>query len=136
MTLVGELSKEQYSNLSDQEAADALNALTETETYSRFASFRTLAALLTEEEYGAVRAAVDAAKAQSVLVADMLSFLELPGDEAGNGGGIDVGSAGVRAALDAMLPEMIATKIKAYAEREVRPWADVTWDEVQRARGG
>lgn len=105
--------------LSDDAAAEALNAEYETEVYSRFGSLRTLAALLTPEEYAAVRAALDAAAAQSPVVADMLEFLKMPGDEAGNGGGIDLGNAAVRAMLDQLCTPEVAAKIKAHAERRV-----------------
>ena len=66
------------------------------ETYSRFGSFRTLAELLTPEEYAAVKTALTAAAQGQAVVADMVEMLKLPGDEQGNGGGIDFGSAARR----------------------------------------
>jgi hypothetical protein len=125
---------------SDQEAADLLNAKNIVETTSRFGSLRTLASLLTPEEYAAARAGINAA-AQSPMVADMLEFLKLPGDESGNGGGIDLGNAAVRAMLDQLCTPAVAAKIKAHAERTVS-FADqigvakIGPHHVAAARGG
>lgn len=129
-----ELAKPAYADLSDQEAADALNALTETQIVSRFGSLRTLAALLTAEEYAVVRGTLDAAAGQSVVVADMLAMLKLPGDDQGNGGGIDLGNAAVRAMLDQLCTPAVAAKIKGWAEAVSHPWS-VTADDVGLARG-
>jgi hypothetical protein len=113
-----ELAKSTYSEMSDAEAATAVRANAGIEIYSRFGSFRTLASLLTAEEYGTVRAALTSAASSSVMVADMIEFLKLPGDEAGNGGGIDLGNAATRAMLDQLCSAEVATKLKAYAERD------------------
>lgn len=133
-TLAVELAKPAYSGLTDQEAADALNAATETTVVSRFGSLRTLAALLTAEEYATVRGTLDAAAAQSVVVADMLAMLKLPGDDQGNGGGIDLGNAAVRAMLDQLCTPTVAAKIKGWAEQTTHPWT-VTTDDVGLSRG-
>lgn len=108
--------------LSEQDAADRLNTPSITEVLSRFGSFRTLAAVLSPEEYAVLRAVLDAAAAQNVLVSDMVRMLELPGDDAGNGGGVDFGSPAVRAMLPALgVPAEIAAKVVAIAERLVSP---------------
>jgi len=106
-----------YAEMLPPEAAAAVNAETRIEVCSRFGSFRTLASLLTQDEYAAVRMALDAAAQQSPMVADMLDFLKLPGDEQGNGGGIDLGNAAVRAMLDQLCTLEVAAKIKTHAER-------------------
>jgi hypothetical protein len=114
--LVTILEQPTYAGLSDNGALAAVNAKTVAQTYSRFGSLRTLAALLTPEEYAAVKATIEAAATQNVMVSDMLTFLKLPGDEAGNGGGIDLGNASVRAMLDSLCALEVAAKIKSYAE--------------------
>ena len=133
-TLAAELAKPAYAAMTDAEAADVLNAATETAVVSRFGSLRTLAAILTPEEYAAVRSALDAAAGQSVVVADMLAMLKLPGDDQGNGGGIDLGNAAVRVMLDQLCTPAVAAKIKAWAESVTHPWS-VSVSEVEIARG-
>ena len=118
-----ELKKPAYAALDDQAAADALNALpATTRVVSRFGSFRTAANLLTAEQYAAFKTAL-ASVASTPVVADMIEFLKLPGDEVGNGGGIDFGATGVRAMLDALvaggMESSIATALKSYAEESV-----------------
>lgn len=104
----------------------------------RLASFRTLASVLTAEEYATVRATLDAAAAQSVLVADMVAMLKLPGDENGNGGGIDMGNAAVRAMCDSLFTPMVAGKMKSVAERlisQTEEWGvEVTNGHLASAR--
>lgn len=103
----------------DAERLALLQAKTITQVYSRFASFRTLASVLTPEEYATVRATLEAAANASVLVEDSLSMLTLPGDELGNGGGVDIGNASVRALCDSLFSAPVAAKIKAVAERQI-----------------
>ena len=112
-----------YAGMDSAQAAAALNGVNRTETYSRFGSFRTLADLLTEEEYNRLAGVLDGLAAQSRMVADMVKMLNLPGDEQGNGGGIDCGSPGVVNMLDNLvaggaIPSEIAQKIKTYAQRQ------------------
>ena len=102
-TLIEELHKPLYAALSDAEAAAELNAVNKTEVFPRFGSFRTLANLLSERQYNALAAAIDATVPHSRLVADMAKMLSLPGDEQGNGGGIDFGAEPTRAFLDSLL---------------------------------
>lgn len=126
--LSDELQKPLYASMSDAEAAAEINAVNKTQTYSRFGSFRTLASLLTPVEYNALRNILTAASAQEVYVADMVEMLKLPGDEHGNGGGIDFGSPAVisgveylRSSIVSVLGEEAATtminKLIAYAQR-------------------
>ena len=131
-TLIDELRKPLYAALSDADAAAELNAVNQTEIVSCFGSFRTLANLLSERQYNALAAAIDAAAPHSRLVADMVKMLSLPGDEQGNGGGIDFGAEPTRACLDSLLlgiqqalggdtaeaeAAAICATVKAYAER-------------------
>lgn len=131
-----ELAKPSYATMTDQEAADAINSLTVPETVTAFKSYRSLCAVLTDPELVAVQAAVDAAAAVSARVAVSKKMLELPGDEAGNGGGIDFGSAGVREWLDySGLPAELIAKLKGLGERTSTVWETVTPDDVAMARG-
>lgn len=112
------------AELSDQDAAAAINAMTVQDVRIVFGSFRTFAALLTAMEYNtfrAVLAAAVAAEAQAggYLYADMTKMLELPGDEDGNGGGLDLGNASFVASLAALASQSqsltdVPAKIAAY----------------------
>lgn len=117
-------------SLKDQDIADALNAKTLTRVVSRFASYRTLSGILTDEEYAKVKAVLSELSAASPRVADMLSVLALPGDEGGSGGGLDFGDASVRGLCDAYLPTELAAKIKAIAE------VPASWAELNGWGGG
>ena len=145
-TLSEELRQPLYAALSDADAAAALNAVDKTETYSRFGSFRTMASLLTPDEYNALRPVLDTAAQASAVVSDMLGMLKLPGDEQGNGGGIDFGNAAVQAMLDQLCTAEVAGKLKGYAERLTSTTAllglghvgegDVTRIRAETAAGG
>ena len=112
------------TELSDADAAAALNAMTvETTPTLVFGSFRTLAALLTATEYNTLRvtlagAVAAEAAAGGYLFADMQSMLALPGDAAGDGGGLDLGNAAFVSSLSALCAgEGLATvpgKVAAY----------------------
>jgi hypothetical protein len=121
--LLARLQQTDCTSKTDAEAAAFLNAKNVVETYSRFGSFRTLAELLTPEEYAAVKTALTAAAQGQAVVADMIEMLKLPGDEQGNGGGVDFGSARVAAALGQLvqggLDTAIAAKLTCYAQRQV-----------------
>ena len=133
-----------YAKMDNAQAAAALQAVNQTETYTRFGSFRTLANLLGEAEYNTLTAVLDGLAAQSRLVADMVKMLELPGDEQGNGGGIDFGSPALVAMLDRLvaagtLPTTIAAPIQGYAQRATSRAAmiglsAVTENDVHNAR--
>lgn len=152
--LIAELQKPLYAEMSEAQAAAELNAVNKTEVYSRFGSFRTLANLLTETEYAALKTVLTAAAQQSAVVADTIEMLTLPGDEQGNGGGIDFGAATVRAKIDAMQSALataiggetaaadaatLCAKVKGYAERTTSTAAmlklgNVTENDVHNAR--
>jgi hypothetical protein len=122
-TLITRLQQADCASLGDAEAAELLNAKNIVETYSRFGSFRTLASLLTPDEYAALKTALGTAAQGQPVVADMIEMLKLPGDERGNGGGIDFGSARTVEALGQLvqgeLAAGIAAKLTAYAQRQV-----------------
>ena len=122
-TLIDRLQQADCSAKTDAEAVEFLNAKNIAETYSRFGSFRTLAELLTPEEYSALKAALTAAALGQAVVADMVEMLKLPGDEQGNGGGIDFGSSRVGEALAPLvqggLDAAIAAKLTGYAQRQI-----------------
>ena len=122
-TLVARLQQADCTSKSDAEAAEFLGAKNVVETYSRFGSFRTLAELLTAAEYAALKMALTAAAQGQPVVADMVEMLKLPGDEQGNGGGIDFGSPRVAEMLGQLvqsgLDADIAAKVTGYAQRQV-----------------
>jgi hypothetical protein len=122
-TLIVRVQQADCLGKTDAEAAAFLNAKNITESYSRFGSFRTLAELLTPEEYAAVKTSLTAAAQSQPLVADMVEMLKLPGDEQGNGGGIDFASARVAAVLAQLvqggLDSSIAARLLGYAQRQV-----------------
>jgi hypothetical protein len=141
-TLIDELSQPLYASLSDAAAAVEINALDKVEVYSRFGNFRTLANLLTADEYAALKAALATAAQQSAISADMVEMLKLPGDESGSGGGLDFGAAGVRTGIDNLQAALatasggeqaaaaIVAKVKAYAERPTSTARMNRWPEV------
>ena len=121
------LSQPEYSSLSDEEAALALANLTiEQPRRYVFGSFRTLASLLTMEEYNTLRAVFKAAVAQEAaaggaLYGDMEKTLLIPGDEDGRGGGLDLGAESFIVALNTLCSQSevlvdVANKIFAYCE--------------------
>ena len=122
-TLVTRLQQADCTSKSDAEAADFLNAKNVVETYGRFGSFRTLAELLTAAEYAALKTALTTAAQGEPVVADMVEMLRLPGDERGNGGGIDFGSARVAEMVGQLvssgLDAAIAAKLTGYAQCQV-----------------
>jgi hypothetical protein len=121
--LVTRLQQDDCTSKSDADAADLLNAKNIVESYSRFGSFRTVAELLTAAEYAALKTVLTAAAAGQAVVADMIEMLKLPGDEQGNGGGIDFGSARVAEMLAQLvqsgLDAGIAARLTAYAQRQI-----------------
>lgn len=132
--LAAELADETYTSLSAAAAATALNAVEITEVYSRFGSFRTLANLLSAAQYTALRTVLDAAAVDNRVIADMIDMLKQAGDDQGTGGGIDFGSASVRATIDDLEPALatalggetatadataLVALVKGYAERLV-----------------
>jgi hypothetical protein len=122
-TIVTRLQQADCTSKSDAAAADLLNAKNIVETNSRFGSFRTVAELLTAAEYAALKAALATAAQGQPVLADMIEMLKLPGDEQGNGGGIDFGSARVAETLGQLvqggLDAAIAAKLTGYAQRQV-----------------
>lgn len=144
-TLTAELANDPlnrgYAAMTDAEAADALNAKDRTRVVMRFGSFRTLASLLTSEEYATVRTTLDTAAQSSVMIADAIAYLKLPGSEDGSGGGINFGDPVVRGMVDSLFSTPIAAKIKGYAEEAISRaeelgCPDVTDHYVSRCRGG
>lgn len=129
-TLKTELAEPAYAGLSDVAAADALNAETVTEVYSRFASFRTLAGVLDDAEYATAKTVLFALAEQSQKAADILTMLAMPGDDSGNGGGIDFGCPAVRGMIDQLVAGEqftadLGTKLKGLAERKISRAAEL-----------
>lgn len=116
---------EHTAELEPEAAAEAINAVTGTPV-SRFVfgSFRTFAALLTDTEYNALRATFKAVVAQEAaaggcLYGDMEQMLLTPGDEDGNGGGLDLTAVGFVAAMNALCQSealsAVPGKVASYA---------------------
>ena len=103
-----------YADMDAQQILDALEQPREWVPVSQHANLRAVAAILTDEEYGAARAALDQMAAQSIRVADMLDFLKQES-------GIDFGHPDVRAMIDAMpgVSDEVKTKLKRLGERQV-----------------
>ena len=109
------LATEPYAGLSDQEAADALNAKTVSQAYSRFVSYRTLLSELTPNDYRIMRATFKTAASQDTLLADADAAMSA------EAGGIDFGHAITRALIDALFSAELAATLKALAEHLVSP---------------
>ena len=121
-TLVARLQQADCTSKTDSEAAAFLNAKNIVETYSRFGSFRTLAGLLTAEQYAALKTALTVVAQGQPVVADMIEILKLPGDEQGNGGGIDFASPRLAETIVQLvqggLDAAIAAILTGYAQRQ------------------
>jgi len=90
-----EALKPEYAAMTPQQVADAVNSQTvPAEPVCVFLSFRSLGALLTCAEYDTLRWILDSACEQEKAtnghrLQDIRDMLKQPGDQAGNGGGID-----------------------------------------------
>jgi hypothetical protein len=93
-----------YAGMTAAAIAASLNAPTRTTAVPNFCSLRTLAGVLTPDEYAAVKAAVTNAAQGSAVVADMSAFLQIPGDQSGNGGGLDFSNPAVQAMIGQLCP--------------------------------
>ena len=133
--------------LDNAAAAEAINAMTVQDRVSVFGSFRTLAALLNQTEYNTLRAALTAAAAQETtaggsLLADMIEMLKTPGDESGNGGGLDLTSPTFIAMLGQLATAAsisdVPGKVAAYvASKQPPPRQKYRWTaagEIKTAR--
>lgn len=89
--LAAELAKPAYSEMNDQEAADALNALTVARPIQRFVSIRTMYADIGPETTETIVAKLTAAAATNPVIARVLSWMA-PAE-----GGIDMGNSVTRA---------------------------------------
>jgi len=114
--LIKELKDNIDTKLSEEEILTALTKKDRVKVISRFGSFRTLADALTDAEYTTVKTTLTEAAKSSVKLSDMLSMLMLPGDDEGNGGGVNIGSPQVRFIIESLFTKEIADKIKKYAE--------------------
>jgi len=118
----------EHANQTDAERWSDLTAKTITVTRDRWASLRTIAGILSPDEYDIVRQSLDAAAQTRPVIADAVAMLAQPGDDLGNGGGLNFGHPTVRAMCDQILaghPD-IAAKLKAFAEEkisQIEQWA-------------
>jgi PHD/YefM family antitoxin component YafN of YafNO toxin-antitoxin module len=132
------------AELSDQEAADAINAMTaEATPVDVFGSFRTFAALLTAAEYETLRETLNTQAASSHLLADAVDLLATPGDANGNGGGLALGHPSVVAMLEqfaaveglADVPAKVAAYVASLQPAASRKYQTVDASMVGVARG-
>lgn len=133
-----------YADMDCEAVAWAVNALTVSSVpRCVFGSFRTLAALLTSEEYDTLRATLAAVAASEratggYLLNDMLAMLALPGNEDGHGGGIDLGSTAVSEMLVRLcsspnlidVPQKIAAYVAQYQPSANRRFFEIHAGDV------
>lgn len=112
-----------YANMSDDEVAASLNEKNRRVPTQRFISMRAIANVLNDEEYAKVKSAIQVLASQSVRVADMLAFLNMPCDDTGTTGGIDFGNQAVRqmikslAQVDSTISPETIDKLLSLGER-------------------
>jgi len=108
-----------YANMTDDEVAASLNEPRYSVPTQRFITWRAIAAVLDDDEYAAVKAALNQLAQVSPKVADMIPFLSQATGDDGTGGGIDFGNAGVRAMIQALpgIGEATKQKLLALGER-------------------
>ena len=108
-----------YANMTDQQVAASLNEPRYSVPTQRFITWRAIAAVLDDDEYAAVKAALNQLAQVSPKVADMIPFLSQATGDDGTGGGIDFGNAGVRAMIQALpgIGEETKRKLLALGER-------------------
>ena len=108
-----------YANMTDQQVAASLNEPRFSVPTTRFITWRAIAAVLDDDEYAAVKAALNQLAQVSPKVADMIPFLSQATGDDGTGGGIDFGNAGVRAMIAALpgIGETTKQKLLALGER-------------------
>lgn len=126
-TLINELSTDPlgrgYASMTDEQVAASLNEKNRRVPTQRFISMRAIAAVLDDEEYAKVKAAIQVLASQSVRVADMLAFLNMPCDDTGTTGGIDFGNEAVRqmiqhlAQVDSTIGQETIDKLLSLGER-------------------
>ena len=83
-----------YANMTDQQVAASLNEPRFSVPTTRFITWRAIAAVLDDDEYAAVKAALNQLAQVSPKVADMIPFLSQATGDDGTGGGIDYGHGG------------------------------------------
>lgn len=108
-----------YANMTDEDVAASLNAPRYSVPTQRFITWRAIAAVLDDDEYAAVKSALNQLAQASPKVADMIPFLSQATGDDGTGGGIDFGNAGVRAMIQALpgIGEETKRKLLALGER-------------------
>jgi len=112
-----------YASMSDEEVAASLNEKNRRVPTERFISMRAIANVLNDEEYAKVKSAIQVSASQSVRVADMLAFLNMPCDDTGTTGGIDFGNEAVRqmiqhlAQVDSTISPETIDKLLSLGER-------------------
>jgi hypothetical protein len=117
----------EHPDWTDAQIATAMNVENRVKLRMRFGSYRTLGSVLNSAEYGTLKQVLAVAASTDVRVADMVKMLEQPGDDQGNGGGLDFGDLLTRNEMDnivAGVPEgptrdyvaSIVAKVKALGE--------------------
>ena len=130
-----------YANMTDEAVAASLNEPRYRVPTTRFITWRAIAAVLDDDEYAAVKSALNQLAQASPKVADMIPFLSQATGDDGTGGGIDFGNAGVRAMIQALpgIGEETKRKLLALGERpasraEILGLPEVYPGHIQSAR--
>ena len=141
-TLISELQNDPlnrgYASMTNEEVAASLNEINRRVPTQRFISMRAIAAVLDNEQYARVKAAIQTLASQSVRVADMLTFLNMPCDDSGTTGGLDFGNESVRMMIQSLpvvdntIAQETISKLLALGEKVVSRAEELGLGEVNK----
>jgi len=141
-TLISELQNDPlnrgYASMTNEEVAASLNEINRRVPTQRFISMRAIAAVLDNEQYARVKAAIQTLASQSVRVADMLTFLHMPCDDSGTTGGLDFGNESVRMMIQSLpvvdntIAQETISKLLALGEKVVSRAEELGLGEVNQ----
>jgi len=141
-TLISELQNDPlnrgYASMTNEEVAASLNEINRRVPTQRFISMRAIAAVLDNEQYARVKAAIQTLASQSVRVADMLTFLNMPCDDSGTTGGLDFGNESVRMMIQSLpvvdntIAQETISKLLALGEKVVSRAEELGLGEVNQ----
>lgn len=120
-----------YASMTDDEVAVSLNEPRFRVPTTRFITWRAIAAVLDDDEYGLFKQAITAAAQQSPKVADMLRFLEMPCSDDGTTGGIDFGNDAVRSFIVQLCDAMNAGQTGEAIKQKLLGLAEVPCSRLE-----